>query len=122
MRRKGPLCIASIFSFEYVELALTIGGWVGWIRACVFSGSLPVLVYGNLREEIAISRGLKEVTKIMSCKVRIFLFTYLGHLVEQIQEELQRETRCSFTPNSPQRKFLWGRVTEENKNKLSKME
>jgi hypothetical protein len=34
--------------------------WVAWMRACVFGGSMSVLVNGSPTEEIDIQRGLKQ--------------------------------------------------------------
>jgi hypothetical protein len=34
--------------------------WVAWMKACVFGGSMSVLVNGSLTEEICINRGLKQ--------------------------------------------------------------
>lgn len=42
----------SIFGFNYK--------WRSWIRACVFSGNLEILVNGFPNQEIRIQRGLKQ--------------------------------------------------------------
>ena len=34
--------------------------WVGWMKACVFGGSMSILVNGSPTEEISIHRGLKQ--------------------------------------------------------------
>jgi len=34
--------------------------WVAWMKACVFGGSMYILVNGSLTEEISIHRGLKQ--------------------------------------------------------------
>jgi hypothetical protein len=62
MLKKPTIQLVGIFWSIYLrELALMSDDkWGGWIRACVFSGALPVLVYGSPREEVAISRGLKQ--------------------------------------------------------------
>jgi hypothetical protein len=33
--------------------------WVAWMKACVFGGSMSILVNGSPMEEISIHRGLK---------------------------------------------------------------
>jgi hypothetical protein len=51
-------------SWSFVEYMLQRFGfdekWRSWIRACVFAGSLSVLVNGSPTEQIDISRGLKQ--------------------------------------------------------------
>lgn len=34
--------------------------WIGWMKRCVFGGSISVLVNGSPTEEINIERGLKQ--------------------------------------------------------------
>ena len=34
--------------------------WVTWMKACVFGGSMSILVNGSPTEEIDIQRGLKQ--------------------------------------------------------------
>lgn len=34
--------------------------WIGWMKSCVFEGSMSILVNGSLTEEINIQKGLKQ--------------------------------------------------------------
>ncbi|KAK2454307.1 hypothetical protein QL285_001883 [Trifolium repens] len=46
---------------EYMLRRFGFGGkWIDWIKACVFSGNLSVLVNGSPTSEINIQRGLKQ--------------------------------------------------------------
>jgi hypothetical protein len=46
---------------EYMLRRFNFGGkWIEWIKACVFAGSLSVLVNGSPTNEINIHRGLKQ--------------------------------------------------------------
>lgn len=51
-------------SWYFLDYMLSIFGsndkWWSWIRACMFSGNLEVLINGFLTQEINIQRGLKQ--------------------------------------------------------------
>jgi hypothetical protein len=72
-RRNGQSCLILKVDFEkaydlvewsFLEYMLRRFGfcnkWIEWIRACVFSGNMSVLVNGCPTEEINIQRGLKQ--------------------------------------------------------------
>jgi hypothetical protein len=73
MKRQKKKCLIFKVDFEkaydsvdwgFLEYMLGRFGfddvWIGWIRACVFGGSLSVLVNGSPTNEISIKRGLKQ--------------------------------------------------------------
>jgi hypothetical protein len=72
-RRNGQSCLIFKVDFEkaydsvdwsFLDYMLDRFGfcskWKDWIRACVFAGSMSVLVNGSPSEEINIQRGLKQ--------------------------------------------------------------
>jgi hypothetical protein len=72
-KRTGQSCLIFKVDFEkaydsvdwsFLEYMLYRFGfcykWKDWIRACVFSGNMPVLVNGSPSEDINIKRGLKQ--------------------------------------------------------------
>jgi hypothetical protein len=72
-RRNGQSCVILKVDFEkaydsversFLEYMLRRFGfcdkWLDWIRACIFSGKMSVLVNGCPTEEINIQRGLKQ--------------------------------------------------------------
>jgi hypothetical protein len=73
VKRTGRSCIIFKVDFEkaydsvdwsFLEYMLDRFGfcdkWKDWIRACVFSGNMSVLINGSPSEEINIQRGLKQ--------------------------------------------------------------
>ncbi|MCI14793.1 LINE-1 reverse transcriptase like, partial [Trifolium medium] len=72
-KRTGKECLIFKVNFEkaydsvewgFLEYMLRRFGfcevWIGWMKACVFGGSLSVLVNGSPTGEIDIQRGLKQ--------------------------------------------------------------
>lgn len=72
-RKKGKDCLIFKVDFEkaydsvswsFLEYMLGRLGfadkWIDWMRACVFSGKLSVLVNGSPTDEVNIQRGLKQ--------------------------------------------------------------
>ncbi|GAU16879.1 hypothetical protein TSUD_368280 [Trifolium subterraneum] len=57
---------------QLVDGVVAVNEWRSWIRACVFTGTLAVLVNGCLNEEINIQRGrAKEICMFKGFKVGI---------------------------------------------------
>jgi len=48
-------------SWKYLEYMLNQMGfhekWIKWMRACVFSSSVSVLVYGSPKEDFELNKG-----------------------------------------------------------------